>query len=482
MSVMHTEFERLLELVSRLYFAENKTQSQIATDVRVIDLYRCLEPKGRRTGERLSQTTINRLLQRAQHLGVVAISVDPSFAVEMIKEPELSKELRNTFLLKECSVLRPAKSSPDGLDTPLPQDEGGTQDAVSSEPPNPTTREAADEHEGRLILGLSNFTARELRDSLQSGDHVLCGGGRTICWLARAVRRNPPSKRDLIFTPLSGRLWVEDWRTGDADIMEQPLDADDAVHLLAEAFENEPGGRFSQINLPLYEHTSDEANEILSKHCGLGLDGAWNWGLPDATRAFVGVGWLENKGHRLSVFLSKFEAGESTATESYLATAGKGLQRIRKLCEDSCVPPPGDIANRLFACVPMPDQLQKVDDRELLKTNLKKIAAHVDSLNRRAVVMSWKHLRRTRSVRAIAAGTKLPALWTVLLAGRFDAEAVRRNGAGTDNEPLISELTTDELTARPLISAMQTVLKDDGMQLWYKQALWDAGLIATPYP
>jgi hypothetical protein len=45
----------------------------------------------------------------------------------------------------------------------------------------------------------------------------------------------------MIFTPLSGRLWVEDFKTGDADIMERPLDADDAVHIFAEAIPDEPG-------------------------------------------------------------------------------------------------------------------------------------------------------------------------------------------------------------------------------------------------
>src|ERR1035437_9165421 len=117
MSLNLTSSEQLLELVSRLYFIENKKQTDIGADPRVVEAYRVSEPKSRKVSEsksgdgrgRLSQTTVNRMLQRAKQLGVVAISVNPQFAVEMSRDAELSRDLRNAFLLKECSVLRPTR-------------------------------------------------------------------------------------------------------------------------------------------------------------------------------------------------------------------------------------------------------------------------------------------------------------------------------------------------------------------------------------
>jgi len=90
--------------------------------------------------------------------------------------------------------------------------------------------------------------------------------------------------------------------------------------------------------------------------------------------------------------------------------------------------------------------------------------------------MSWKHLRRTRSVRAIAAGTKLPALWSVHIAARFDAANAKKNGRGSVDGPVISELTTDERTAKPLLSALEVVLKDDALLKWYEETLSKRGL------
>jgi DNA-binding transcriptional regulator LsrR (DeoR family) len=457
--------ERLLALVSRLYFDENKSQSDIKDDPEVRTLYGKTAAGGRRGDEQtLSQATVNRLLRRARKSGVVSISIDASFTVTANREQELSRRMRNGFRLQECYALRPQS------------DEGDTPQS-----------EADDD---RLILSIVNFTAQEIGSALDPGDHVLCAGGRTICWLARAVRRNPPSKRGLIFTPLSGRLWVEEFKTGDADIMERPLDADDAVHIFSEAFEDEPEGRFSQINQPLYcsaEPPEDiaaaikAARGILSNHCAIGPDGSWNWNLPEAVRAYVGVGSLESSSHRLAIFLRDFEAGLPSAEESYLAAAGPSLHRIKNLCKEANLPLPGDMGNRLFPCLMLPTELLALGDRAHVSNELERMARaltpvtkEIDELNARAVVMSWQHLRRTRGVRVICAGqSKRRALMTVLLAGYFDCE----QGA----TPLVKELTTDHATATSLCAELEVLQGDKELSAWYAERVRDFGLLGAAH-
>jgi DNA-binding transcriptional regulator LsrR (DeoR family) len=455
--------ERLLALVSRLYFDENKSQSDIKDDPEVRTLYGKAAGGRRGDDQTLSQATVNRLLRRARERGVVSISIDASFTVTAIREQELSRRMRNGFRLRECYALRPQSDETAG-------------DAPQGEP-----------DDDRLILCIVNFTAQEIGRALDPGDHVLCAGGRTICWLARAVRRNPPSKRGLIFTPLSGRLWVEEFKTGDADIMERPLDADDAVHIFSEAFEDEPEGRFSQINQPLYCNAEDPedtaaaikvARGILSNHCAIGPDGSWNWNLPEAVRAYVGVGSLESGSHRLAIFLRDFEAGVPSARESYLAAAGPSLLRINNLCKDARLPLPGDMGNRLFPCLKLPTELMALGDRSQLNDELERMAnalkpvtKEIDELNARAVVMSWKHLRRTRGVRVICAGqSKRRALMTVLLAGYFDCE----QGA----TPLVKELTTDHATATSLCAELEVLQSDRDLCAWYAERIRDFGLLA----
>jgi DNA-binding transcriptional regulator LsrR (DeoR family) len=479
--------ERLLSLIAHLYFIKNKAQKQIADEPTVRALYNRTQPTGRRRGggdQTLSQATVNRLLQRALQRGVVSISIDASFAVDSIKEEELSKRMRDAFGLQECSVLR-AKSRAVDPSTSEPNTNEGA-----------TSQELADQREpdeDRLILSLVNYTASKLEHTLRSGDHLLCAGGRTVCWLARAARRIPLSKRDLIFTPLSGRLWVEDFRTGDADIMERPLDADDAVHTFAEALENEPGGRFSQINQPLYCSADDPkeaaaaAKSILSNHCAIGPDGTWNWGLPDAARAYVGVGSLASGTHRLAVFLRKFEADDKSAKESYLRAAGPSLIQISQLCSQANLPLPGDMGNRLFPCLMMASELEHLTDPARLAADLRqfapalqKISREVEELNARAVVMTWRHLRRTRGVHVIGGGRgKLQPLWTLLLAAYFDSSQTRKNGDAQDAAPMVKELTTDTVTAERLLVELEFIKRDENLCAWYGEQLLDLGLTAS---
>jgi hypothetical protein len=269
----------------------------------------------------------------------------------------------------------------------------------------------------------------------------------------------------LIFTPLAGRLWVEDWRTGDADIMERPLDADDAVHILSEAFENQKGGRFSQINQPLYMPSSREAELILAQHCAFSRGGRWNWGLPPATRAYVGVGSLDSSRHRLTEFLRRYEADDPSARQSYLAGAGHDLMALRDTCRRSRLPLPGDIGNRLFPTLPLPSEIATTDSAlRKLRRDLAQVSARVRRLNERAVIMSWEHLRDTRSVRVIGGGrSKRRPLWTILLAASFDAGLARSQGGATASS-IVNELTTDRDTANLLLEEIR-LLRDNQMLL-----------------
>ncbi len=451
--------ERLLSLVGRLHHIDGKPQKEIANDQDVRQLYFQTRGKTADGEATLSPATVNRLLARAGETGVVSVTVDASFGVEASRDDKASLALRDTFGLQECCVVKVT-----GSDCPAD--------------PTPAQLQA---EEDRLTLGLINVETDELRKSLGSGEHVLCAGGRTICWLARGVRRRPVPKRDLIFTPLGGRLWVEDFRTGDADIMERPLDADDAAHMFAEAFEDQPGGRFSQINQPLYCRDSKEAEDILRNHCAIGV-GKWNWGLPPGDRAYLGVGSMDSGSHRLALFLRKYEAGDKAALKSFLSVAGEQLVEIKRLCQELGSPMPGDVGNRLFACLPVASDLKERSESddpglERLTAGFGRVAKIVEELNQRAVVIPWSRLRGTRHVRAIAAGKgKLSALWTIVLATYFDAKVGRQQGRPA--VPLVTEVATDYASAAELRAELAILENNPHLLRWCSDRLAESGLLA----
>jgi hypothetical protein len=100
----------------------------------------------------------------------------------------------------------------------------------------------------------------------------------------------------------------------------------------------------------------------------------------------------------------------------------------------------------------------------------------VQTLNDRAVVMSWVHLRRTRSVRVIAGGqSKLLALWTILLASRFDAQTYRTTREPA-TAPIVNELTTDRDTANVLLKAIRVLEADKELLRQYHDLCHVIGL------
>jgi hypothetical protein len=262
--------------------------------------------------------------------------------------------------------------------------------------------------------------------------------------------------------------------------MERPLDADDAVHIFAEAFEDEPGGQFSQINQPLYctgkqEEAAEKARNTLSRHYAIGAGDSCNWGLPNANRALVGIGSSESSSHRITIFLRKFQADIRTAREPCLSAAGPNLIKIHELCEDSGLPLPGDMANRLFPSLPLPSEFKSAiagDGNYLprMERALPRIAKEIEDLNAKAVVIPWVHLRRIPLTRVICTGpSKLRALYTVMLAGYLDVE----NGA----TPLVKELSTDQVTASQLLSELTFIQADPELMKTYAKWLAEFGLL-----
>lgn len=459
--------EALLERVAALSFKLGKTQVEIGRDPEVCRLADLLPDSPRRPGAFLSQSTVNRLIQRARELGVVAISVDRSFAIEPVEDADKSDRLRRAFGLHACTVVDVPAASPDlAREDPAFLDSGMT--------PSQAVEAVAD---ARTILALANCAALKAQSTWAAGNHIGCGGGRTICWFARAVRRNPPHTPNLTFTPLSGRLWVDDWRLADADLMERPLDAADAVHILSEAFEEEEGGRFSQNNLPLYGAKAKEA--MGSGGCALGLEGAWNWGLPALTHAYLGVGSLGDSGHRLAVCLARHPVDGAPPVgrrPDELSQAVKTLREIVDACRGTLTTA-CDLGNRLFAALPLPGDLPHGSLDERLTADVTWVAALIDRLNLDAAVMSWLHLRRAANVHVIGGGrNKRPALWTLLLSSWFDAR--RSQAQGSDRSPIVTQLTTDSATADALLAAAAQVQENPDMREKYQHLCQDVGLAA----
>ena len=206
---------------------------------------------------------------------MISFNIDPSFAISGLEEVPWSVMVRDTFDLRECTVV--------AVDVPA-SDSGFRADL--------------------LHVGMANCTGTKIRESIASGDHIAVAGGRAVHRLAQFIKRNPPSKKDIRITPLSGRTWSGSWQLSGPDNLELPLDADDNALVLANAFDKEPGTRFSQISHPLYATTASLAHSIMREHCATLPNSGWNWGLKPPDRAFVGVGVIDpQSGHRISAFL-----------------------------------------------------------------------------------------------------------------------------------------------------------------------------------
>jgi DNA-binding transcriptional regulator LsrR (DeoR family) len=388
-----------LAKIARDYWMNGFKQSEISTELGV------------------NQSTVAHWLSHARTTGVVAIDIDPDFALAGTEHRELSRRLRDAFGLRECLVVDPG-------------DESFYSDTSD-----------------KLHTVIANTSGIRLREWIQSGDHIVIGGGRATVKVARFIKRTPPPRREIRISPLSGRIWTGSWQENGTGNLQRPLDADDAARLLAMAYEHEPGTRFSQVGYPLYEDDAKLAAQLIKDECVFGPKGTWKteWGFQAPVRALVGVGVLHPKsGHRISELLNsasipgyKVARHLKRAALKYKAAidfaGSKGLLFF------------GDVANRLFPAICLPSELDK--DQLPAPKHLDDLREKLDELNDHAVVMEWEHLRRTPSVWALAGGPlKVQVLWTLLICKYHDPDKAKS---------VIKELSTDLKTAEQLERALR---------------------------
>ncbi len=351
----------------------------------------------------LKQSTVSILLEKAREHGVVYFDIDPEFADCGIEDLLRSRDLRDEFSLKDAFV----------VDVP-------EQEAVWNE------------RGDRLHTFIANTAATvKLKTWIVTGDHVVIGGGRAPVRAARMLKRISPTSRDVRISPLSGRIWIGSWQEDSTDILERPLDSDDAARLLAAAFEHEPGTRFSQIGLPLYQD-AEHIEQILEHECVFGRGGKWNWDLRPPDKALVGVGVLQwGSGHRIPALLNMYSRrGREDSSGNAVFSVAKKFEEAMKYAEDSQLPHFCDVANRLFPALPLPSEIAANSAHPgRLDKSYRTLCSLIDDLNAHAVVAEWKHLRPIGSVWAIAGGRlKRNALWTLLITRRF--ESCLRTGQG----------------------------------------------------
>jgi DNA-binding transcriptional regulator LsrR (DeoR family) len=393
--------ERLAR-VARNYYLNDMTQAEIAR------------------AERVNQSSVAHWLTAARDLGVVSIDVDPDFGLAGSEDRQMSRHLRDAFGLRECFVV-------DGNSEALYESTRGEE----------------------LHTVIANTVGVRLREWIQSGDHVVVAGGRAPTKVARFIRRMPPSRREIRISPLSGRIWTGAWQPDGPENLQRPLDADDAARLLALAYEHEPGTRFSQIGHPLYVASPEAAQQIIREECVFGPRGSWKTeqGFAEPSRALVGVGVLDDSsGHRINELLTRVANDRNQLVAQHLRLTARDFVEAIKYAESHNLPPIGDVANRLFAAVPLPHALiepAKRPDADAYAGLSDKLKV----LNDRAVVMEWAHLRRIPSVWAVAAGeAKMQVLWTLLICKLVDAD---RNGT------LVKELAIDLKCAEILSRALE---------------------------
>ena len=403
--------------LARDYYQKGYSQREIAAD------------------KKIKQSTVSHLIQKAQDRGVVLIDIDAEFGMFGVEHREKSRQVRDRYGLRECLVVDP--------DTPT----------LSTDPRGDA-----------LHTVIANTTGIRLREWIQSGDHIVIGGGRAPVKVARFIKRTPPSRREVRISPLSGRIWTGSWQEDGSENLQRPLDADDAARLLAFAFEHEPGTRFSQIGHPLYEEET-QVKQTIEEECVFSAGGKWNtsWGLQPPVRALVGIGVLHPKsGHRISELLNKIASNPKEPVARHFRWAAAEFQKAVKFVVDNGLPFFGDVANRLFPALFLPNELKKrnisMKEDEKLYSELSRRLA---TLNERAVVMEWEHLRSIPSVWAVAGGDlKVHVLWTLLICRFLETDKTKS---------IVKELSTDLATSDRLLAALRDFEEaPESIRDWYR--------------
>ncbi|MBS1791655.1 MAG: hypothetical protein JST85_28355 [Acidobacteria bacterium] len=412
--VLEIPLPELLVKVSRRYYIEERLQKEIASEL----------------GYK-KNSSVTRLLKEARERGVIEFNVDGMFAIGGRKNESLSQSMRDSFDLDEAIVVA------------VDHQQAGTE---------VQDKYAKDDY---LHIALANYTGLELRRGVRAGDHIGVGSGRAVHQAMRVIKRRPPSRKHVRITPLSGRIWTRFWEAR-GSLIKRPLDADDAARMLALAFENEPGTVFSQIAYPLFISDHEKPSAIMNEHSWFLPDGSWR----DAqvpTRAFVGVGVVDpNSGHRFADLLRSVP--EPPEMAPYLKRAAGMLKDAINLVERSKLPFFGDVTNRLFPVLPLPEELDAYENAGISRSYDKIINA-LDRINQQMVVVKWEHLRKIPSVMAIAGGEfKVKALWTLLLTRLINP-----------SKRTITELSTDSETAKRLLGALESYDRNPKIQNWYRQ-------------
>ena len=383
----------------------------------------------------IKQSTVSLWLDRARERGVVLIDIDAEFAVSGSEHRDYSRQLRDDYGLKHCVVVDPGRRST-----------------------------SPDKKDDELHTIIANTSGIQIREWIQPGDHVVIGGGRAPVKVARFIKRTPPSRREVRISPLSGRIWTGAWQQDGEDNLERPLDADDAARLLAFAFEHEPGTRFSQIGHPLYEK-EDLVEQTIREECVFAPGGEWNtkWGLQEPMRALVGVGVLHREsGHRITELLKKMK-DPTRIVAQHLSWAAERFEDAIGFAEQNGLPAFGDVANRLFTALPLPSKLLAQRSRvSTIRRHYRDLRRKLRAINKRAVVMEWRHLRGIPSVWAVAGGhVKSEVLWTLLICRHLEKDK---------SKTVVKEMSTDMNSAEALDKARRDFesLPDD-LRAWYHE-------------
>ena len=445
--------------VAELHYLEKKSRPEILAEL-----------SKRLKNPPTDNTMVNHWLEELRVLGVVAFDFDSSFAVVGDFNKDLSGRLTKEFALDQALVMDVSKHA----QSDIKADELHTALANES---------------GKCLSGNEEF-----QGPLTPNSSILCAGGRTVLQVVRKIARSRLSSHGIRVDPLSGRNWTGSWQVVGEEDLERPLDADDAARTLASALAfPKSGTRFSQIGSPLYAETSRQAERIMRDQCAFLPGGKWNWDIPGRSPriAICGVGSLKfGSGHRIMQFLEAYlhEHGVASGADidrliqengladiqlpdkpaksaPYLSTVAVDLLDAIKFAAQRRLGYFGDVANRLYPCLPLPSGLSasgppRPDDYASL-------LAKLDVLNGRAIVAQWSHLRDTSTWITAGGRLKFPAIWTLAIARYLERQP--SSGVG-GRKSIMDRLTTDSVTAQNLLDELEEFKKAPSLvRDWYAQ-------------
>ncbi len=360
---------------------------------------------------------VSKLLSRAKDIRLVRSLIDDGAAARGDHDQVRSQELRDEFELSNARVIQPDMSAAQDSDGP---DDNYLHTALAN------TSEITERIPEQSVLGI--------------------GPGRGPYQWASAVRRKPPSRAGVKIISLSGRVLATFWRSGVGGTSGRPLDADDAVIRLHEAFEHEPSTQYRLVGLPAIVPEGTQMDDFLREQCPFKPGGSWDDRVGAPQFAVIGAGALRpGSGHRIVQAESE---SESAATRSF----GSKGRELMKQASDRGLTPLGDLVNRFFPTLPLPADLRDASATELeeLENKHRRMVQDIATFDERLVAANWSHLRSIGKVIVIAGGEhKHHTLWSILL-NRLSSE-VKSN-------QIVDEVVTDLKTAEVLIQAKKDYL------------------------